>query len=102
MTRVVRPSVQVVDFARRLAPEPRRALKRALEDLQREKGDIRPLEAALAGTYRLRVGRHRIIFSSAQDGAIEAVFAEDRSIVYEVFEAEFINRLKVSRGGSKR
>jgi len=102
MTRVVRPSVQVVEFARRLAPESRCALKPALEDLQGKKGDIRPLEAALSGYFRLRVGRHRIIFSYAPDGAAEAVIAEDRSIVYEVFEAEFINRLKASRCGARR
>jgi mRNA interferase RelE/StbE len=93
MSRAVRPALQVVDFARRLAPEPRRAIKRALQDLRQEKGDICALEAALAGYYRLRVGRHRMIFSYGPDGAIEVVFIEDRSVVYEVFENEFIRRL---------
>ncbi|MDI1320321.1 MAG: hypothetical protein PSW75_09045 [bacterium] len=94
MSRVVRPSVQLIEFARRLAPEPRRAVKQALIGLREEQGDIRALEAALSGYYRLRVGRHRIIFNYAADGAIEAILIEERHLVYEVFEAQFIQRLK--------
>jgi mRNA interferase RelE/StbE len=94
MSRALRVSIQVVDFAKRLAPEPRRAVKRALQELRAERGDIRALEGPLSGYYRLRVGRFRIIFSYASDSAIEAVFMEERSLVYEVFEAEFIKRLK--------
>ena len=96
MSRVVRPSAQVIEFARRLAPEPRLAIKRALQDLCEEKGDICALEAALSGCYRLRAGKHRVIFAYARDGAIDAVFLEERSLVYEVFENDFINRLKSS------
>lgn len=94
MNRVLRPAVQVIDFAKRLAPEPRRAVKHALQELRAERGDIRALEGNLAGYYRLRVGRFRIIFAYATDGAIEAVFMEERSFVYDLFEAEFIKRLK--------
>ena len=94
MIRIVRPALQVVDYVRRLAPEPRRAVKNALKELGQEHGDLRALEGTLAGYYRLRVGRHRIIFGYAADGAIEAVFIEERSIVYEIFEAEFIKKLK--------
>lgn len=94
MSRAVRPSAQVIAFASRLAPAPRRAVKQALLQLRNERGEIRTLEGALAGYYRLRVGRFRIIFSYAEDGAVEAVFMEERSLVYEVFEAEFIRRLK--------
>ncbi len=94
MTREVRPSRQVIDFALRLAPEPRRAIKKALAELRHERGDIRALEANLSGYYRLRVGRHRLIFGYAADGAIEVIFVEDRQLVYEVFEAHFIKRLK--------
>ena len=96
MSRIVRPPTQVIAFARRLAPEPRRAIKRALQDLREEKGDFRALEAALSGYYRLRVGKHRVIFVYASDGAIEAIFLEERSLVYEVFENDFINRLRSS------
>ena len=94
MNRVVRPSVQVVEYARRLAPEPRRAVKQALIALREEHGDICALEGNLSGYYRLRAGRHRIIFNYAGDGAIEAIFIEERRLVYEVFEAQFIKRLK--------
>jgi mRNA interferase RelE/StbE len=94
MIRIVRPALQVVDYVRRLAPEPRRAVKSALKELGQEHGDLRALEGTLAGYYRLRVGRHRIIFGYAADGAIEAVFIEERSIVYEIFEAEFVKKLK--------
>lgn len=94
MNRVLRPAIQVVEFAKRLAPEPRRTVKHALQELRAERGDIRALEGTLAGYYRLRVGRFRIIFAYAADGAIEAVFMEERSLVYDLFEAEFIRRLK--------
>ncbi len=94
MNRVLRPAIQVVEFVKRLAPEPRRAVKHALQELRAERGDIRALEGNLAGYYRLRVGRFRIIFAYAPDGAIEAVFMEERSFVYDLFEAEFIKRLK--------
>jgi len=94
MTRVLRPSLQVIAFVGRLAPEPRRAIKVALVALRKEHGDLSALEGNLSGYYRLRVGRHRIIFSYAADGAIEAVFIEERQLVYEVFEAQFIKRLK--------
>ena len=87
MKRSLRLAPQVIDFARRLAPEPRRALKRALEGLREEKGDILALEANLAAYHRLRVGRHRVIFQFTGDGAIDAVFVEDRALVYEVFSA---------------
>jgi mRNA interferase RelE/StbE len=78
MSRVVRPSTQLIEYARRLAPEPRRALKQALAGLREERGDIRALEANLSGYYRLRVGRHRIVFNYAADGAIEAYRAGDQ------------------------
>lgn len=85
----------VYDFARRLAPEPRRAVRRALTALRREEGDIRALEQALTGYYRLRIGKFRLIFRYADSKAIEAVFLEERSIVYEVFEAQFLARLEL-------
>jgi mRNA interferase RelE/StbE len=79
---------------RRLAPEPRRAIKRALLDLRHEGGDIQALEGNISSYYRLKVGRHRLIFAYARDEAIEVVFIEERSLVYEVFEAEFIKKMK--------
>jgi mRNA interferase RelE/StbE len=40
------------------------------------------------------VGRFRLIFAYASDGAIEVIFIEERGLIYEVFEAEFVKRLK--------
>ncbi len=94
MTRNLRTATQVIEYAKRLAPEERRAIKRALQDLRHERGDLRSLEGSLAGYYRLRVGRFRLIFAYAEEGFIDAVFLEERSLVYEVFEAEFVKRLK--------
>jgi mRNA interferase RelE/StbE len=95
MKRPVRPAAQVIEFAKLLAPEQRRAIKRALRDLGDEVDcDIKPLEGTLIGYHRLRVGRFRIVFSYARDGAVEAIFAEERSVVYELFEAEFVKKLK--------
>jgi mRNA interferase RelE/StbE len=68
-------------FLCRLAPEPRRSLKRAFEKLRDEQGDIRPQEGTLSGYYRLRVGRYRAIFSYPQCGEIEVVFVEERALV---------------------
>lgn len=96
----VRLSPQVVDFVRSLAPEPRRRLRQALRDLARGKGDIRHLEGPLQNYCRLRVGSYRIIFAYAQGRTIDCVFAEQRSIVYEVFAEEMIERL--IRAGRKR
>lgn len=85
-------SVQVAEFARRLAPEPRRALRRALGRLASGAGDIKGLEGPLQGYSRLRVGGYRVVFwDSAR--RIECVFAEHRSIVYEVFAESFVDVL---------
>ncbi len=81
-------------FLRRLAPEPRRAMKRALKNLRQEKGDIRALDQALSGYYRLRVGKFRVIFRYRDGNTIDAIYAAERGIVYEVFEEEFAKKLR--------
>jgi len=94
MKRVLRLSPQVIEFAARLAPDPRRALKHALAGLREDRGDIQPLEANLSGYHRLRIGKFRIIFQYAKDGAIEAIFIEERALIYDVFEAELAKKMK--------
>lgn len=84
----------VYDFIRRQAPEPRRALKKALKELEHERGDIRTLEQPLAGYCRLRVGKFRLVFRYPAPGVIDAIFLEERSMVYEVFAAQLVARLK--------
>ena len=65
-----------------------------MRDLRTEQGDIRALEGNLSGYYRLRIGRFRLIFAYQNAGGIAALFLEERRLVYELFEAEFIRRLK--------
>ena len=89
----VRLSPQVVDFVRSLAPEPRRTIRLALRDLEKGKGDIKPLEGPLQDYCRLRIGSYRILLSYRTLRTIECVFAERRSIVYEVFADAMIERL---------
>lgn len=88
----VRLAPQVADYLRRLAPEPRRRLRRALRDLATGKGDIRALEGPLQDYARLRVGPYRVILSY-RASRIDCVFAERRSLVYEVFADAMIERL---------
>jgi mRNA-degrading endonuclease RelE of RelBE toxin-antitoxin system len=47
---------QVADFVGALAPEPRKRLRQAIHGLKQEQGDLKQLEADLAGYVRLRVG----------------------------------------------
>ena len=86
-------SPQVADFVRRLAPEPRRLLRRALKDLSQDRGDIKHLEAPLDEYCRLRVQGYRVILHYSSRGTIQCVFAERRSIVYEVFAQALVNEL---------
>jgi mRNA interferase RelE/StbE len=84
----VRVRPQVWEFASSLGLEHRRAFKRAVLALNQERGDIRPLGDELAGFHRLRVSRYRVIFLYQPGRIIECVFAEERKLVYEIFEAE--------------
>jgi len=85
---------QVVDFVHRLPPEPKRRLRRALRDLTAQKGDIRALEPPLEGYCRLRVGGYRVVFSYAKRATIECIFAEQRSVVYELLLERVLDRLR--------
>lgn len=89
----VEVSRQVADFVRTQAPEPRRMLRRALRDLSRDKGDIKHLEAPLEEYCRLRVRGYRIILHYSERRTIQCVFAERRSIVYEVFAQALVDKL---------
>ena len=84
----VRVRPQVWNFAATLGLEQRRALKQAILGLAQERGDIRALGDELAGYYRLKVARYRVIFRYAPGRIIECVYAEERKLVYEIFAAE--------------
>jgi len=79
---------QVADFVRSLAPEPRRRLREGLRGLERERGDLKELEADLSGYSRLRVGSYRVIlrfYADRGERVTRCVYAERRAVVYELF-----------------
>jgi mRNA-degrading endonuclease RelE of RelBE toxin-antitoxin system len=78
----------VAGFVRALAPEPRKRLREALRGLEQEKGDLKQLEADLAGYARLRISSYRILvrfYAHRGQRVARCVFAEKRSVVYELF-----------------
>jgi len=81
-------------FVKSLAPEPRRALTRAIKSLARKPGDVKALEGDLAGYRRLCVAGHRVIFTEraeAGERIVDCLFAERRAVIYELF-AEQVRR----------
>ena len=83
--RIIQLYPQVQNFLRTLAPTPKKRLREALRQLSQLDGDLRELEAPLEGYHRLRVAHYRIILKIHED-RIDCIFAERRSIVYEIFE----------------
>ncbi len=84
----VHVSPQVVAFVKSLAPEPRRRLTRSIKALAGNHGDVKCLEGKLEGFSRLRISGHRVIFREvfrSGERIIDCVFAEKRSIVYDLF-----------------
>jgi len=65
-----------------------------LRDLARERGDIEALEAPLEGYCRLRVGGYRVVFAYGKRPTIECIFAEQRSVVYEMLLERLRDRLR--------
>ncbi len=81
-------SDQVRNYVRRLAPETRGRLRRAIRLLESERGDIKSLEEDLHGYWRLRVRSYRVIFAyrgTKRSGPpeIDCIFCGHRSVVYE-------------------
>ena len=85
---------QVVEFVRRLPPEPKSRLRRALRELAKERGDIKSLNAPLEGYCRLRVGGYRVVLAYGRRQTIECVFVEQRSVVYELLLERLRDRLR--------
>ena len=89
----VRVQEDVLNYLRRLAPQPRHALRMAIKALADEKGDIKPLTDDLEGFYRLRVGSHRVVFEYEiidDQRVITCVFAGPRKWIYEVFQSRLL------------
>ena len=67
----------------------RQSLRLGIKRLPKHLGDIRSLEGKLRDYYRLRVGSYRVIFRrriEKGEPIVECLYANRRSIVYEVFE----------------
>ena len=81
---------QVSEYIKRLAPDSRKRLRRAIRLLEEEKGDIKALEDDLHGYYRVKVRSYRIIYAyrgTKRPGPpeIDVLFTEHRTTVYEAF-----------------
>jgi mRNA-degrading endonuclease RelE of RelBE toxin-antitoxin system len=94
MKRRIQVRGQVKEFLERLAPEPRRRIKLAIRALGDDSGARLALKEQLAGYHRLRVGGYCVIFRYLPGQIIECVFAEERSLVYQIFEREMLERLR--------
>jgi mRNA-degrading endonuclease RelE of RelBE toxin-antitoxin system len=79
-------SDQVQHWLRSLPPESKRRVRSALRSpAESGRGDIKVLEAELAGFYRLRVGGYRIVYSETAGQVIRLEYADLREHVYEQF-----------------
>jgi len=86
----VRVTAEVMEYLRKLPPQPRHALRCAIKGLAKEQGDIKPLTEELEGFHRLRIGSHRVIFEYETirgKETITCVFAAPRRWIYEVFQS---------------
>jgi len=85
----VKVAPQAEQFVKALAPEPQTRLSRAIKALSTNSGDTKMLEGPLASYGRIRSGGFRVIYAEQSQGGervINSLFAERRSVVYEVFE----------------
>ena len=74
---------QVGEYIKRLAPDSRKRLRRAIRLLEEEKGDIKALEDDLHGYYRIKVRSYRVIYAyrgTKRSGPpeIDVLFCEHR------------------------
>ena len=77
-------SEQILERLRTIHPNHRRDIRTALRELAKGSGDVKELVGRLAGFYRMRIGRYRIVYRY-RDEHLEAIFLEQRSIMYELF-----------------
>ena len=85
---------QVKRFIDTLAPESRRKIRLSLRGLETERGDCLPLREKFSGYHRMRVGGYRIVYRYQPGKTIECVYAEERSLVYQLFEQDFLKHLR--------
>ena len=68
-----------------------------MKGLAKGQGDIKVLDGALTSYSRLRVSDYRVVFFPRNVNTIECIYAEKRSIVYEVFAAALRETLAKKR-----
>ena len=79
-------SDQVVGSLKALHPGVRKDIRRALDEVNAgKKRDVAALTGELAGFWRLRVGKHRIVFRYDEAGQLMAEFLGPRRTVYHSF-----------------
>jgi len=79
-------SDQVADALKALHPGVRRDIRHALDEVNAgKKRDVAALTGKLAGFWRLRVGKHRIVFRYNEVGQLTAEFLGPRSTIYRSF-----------------
>lgn len=88
----LRLSDEVRDYLHSLAPEPRRELSAALDAVESGKKKLEPLEGRLAGYYKVKERRHRIL-CAVRANTILAIFAEERSVVYELASLALLEKI---------
>ena len=79
---------QPLAFIRRQSPDARKRIRMAIHDIERGAAFPEPLEDELEGFYKVRVENCRLILKHESGGAaplFKVVFAERRSVVYELF-----------------
>ena len=80
----VKVSAEVKDYLSSLAPEPKQRLKHALQRTKPE-----PLDPPLDGFWKIRSARYRVLCYIEKD-VLYALFAAERSTVYEVASASLL------------
>ena len=91
---------QVSEYIKRLAPDSRKRLRRAIRLLEEEKGDIKALEDDLHGYYRVKVRSYRVIYAyrgTKRPGPpeIDILFCEHRSNLYEALSAIAVTKFSI-------
>jgi len=82
----VKFSDQVLDALGGLHPGVRKDIRRALDDVNfRRKRDVTGLKGKLAGFWRLRVGKYRVVFRYDETGELIAEFLGPRKTIYRSF-----------------
>jgi len=79
---------QPLAFIRRQSPDARKRLRAAIHENERGEAFPEPLEDELEGFYKMRVENCRLILkheSGDKAPLFKIVFAERRSVVYEMF-----------------